>query len=125
MRIVLLGLLAACLAGCGAQVTNTVIQPVSMCTTSLRSDSVSVTIDGLGASRLCRQYSRNRSAVGEHWTQGPEPGARRGLPEICRLQSSSDETEVIVTDVRGDAEGPAVCAQWRSSGWSDLSRREG
>lgn len=122
MRAVLLGLAALCLTGCGAEVTNTVIQPVTMCTTYLRGQTVRVTIDGLQAATLCREYAHNRAAVGEHWTTRPPRGVRPSLPTICRLQSGSGQTEVIVADVRPDAEGPSVCGQWRSSGWSPLVR---
>ncbi len=125
MRVALLGLVALCLAGCGAEVTNTVMQPVSMCTTYLRGHTVRVTIDGLQADTLCHEYSRNRAIVGERWSLSPPASSPRSLPTICRLSSASGETEVIVADHRSTPQGPMVCREWRSSGWVPVSRDEG
>lgn len=125
MRLVLLVLLAVIVAGCGAEVTNTVIQPVSMCTAYLRGHAVRVTIQGLDADRLCRQYGHNRRITGEHWTTTRPTSAPDSLPTACRLTSTSGETEVIVADTPADGEGATVCEQWRSAGWINLSRFEG
>lgn len=122
MRVILLAVIALLAAGCGAEVTDTTMAPVSMCTTYLQRHTVRVTIDGLQATKLCEEYAHNRAPTGERWTDRRPAGVPATLPTACRLQSGSGETEVIVADVRSGPEGPAVCGQWRASGWSPLVR---